>query len=58
MLEHLGSETLVYARGSASDLLTIAQEPHCALVAGDRLTARFRPSDALLFDSDSGRRIY
>ena len=58
MLEHLGSETLVYARGSASDLLTIAQEPHCALVAGDRLTARFRPADALLFDSDSGRRIY
>jgi lactose/L-arabinose transport system ATP-binding protein len=57
MLEHLGSETLVYARGSSSDLVTIAAEPHSVLAPGSRLTARFRPADALLFD-DKGSRIY
>jgi lactose/L-arabinose transport system ATP-binding protein len=57
MLEHLGSETLVYARGQSSDLVTIATDPHADYAIGAAMTARFKPADARLFDAD-GKRIY
>jgi lactose/L-arabinose transport system ATP-binding protein len=57
MLEHLGSETLIYSRSAASDLLTIATQSRPDVTIGDTLTARFPASAALIFGAD-GKRIY
>ena len=53
----LGSETLIYARSTASDLLTIASQSRPDVAIGDTLTARFPSSSALIFGAD-GKRIY
>ncbi|WP_026792876.1 ABC transporter ATP-binding protein [Pleomorphomonas oryzae] len=57
MLEHLGSETLIYARSTASDLVTIASQSRSNIAMGDTMIARFPSSGALLFSAD-GKRIY
>ena len=57
MMEHLGAETLIYARSASSDLVTIASPTRPNLQIGDTLTARFPSSGALLFGAD-GKRIY
>jgi lactose/L-arabinose transport system ATP-binding protein len=57
MLEHLGAETLIYARSAASDLVTIGSPTRPNIAIGDTLTARFPSSAALLFGAD-GKRIY
>ncbi|GGL70074.1 ABC transporter ATP-binding protein [Wenxinia marina] len=56
IVENLGGETYVYARQGASDILTIATGGVRGVRQGDRMTARFSPSDALLFTPD-GMRI-
>jgi lactose/L-arabinose transport system ATP-binding protein len=57
MLEHLGSETLIYARSASSDLVTIASQNRTNIAIGDTLTARFPSSSAMIFGAD-GKRIY
>jgi lactose/L-arabinose transport system ATP-binding protein len=57
MMEHLGAETLIYARSAASDLVTIASQSRPDIRLGDTMTARFPSSGALLFGAD-GKRIY
>ncbi|WP_237155522.1 TOBE domain-containing protein, partial [Oryzibacter oryziterrae] len=59
ILEHLGGETLVYARAVSgnSDLVTISASHREAGKSGETLTARFSPDKALLFDAE-GKRIY
>ncbi|SHI37910.1 ABC transporter ATP-binding protein [Wenxinia saemankumensis] len=56
IVENLGGETYVYARQAGSDVLTIATGGARGLRQGDRMTARFDPSDALLFNRE-GLRI-
>jgi lactose/L-arabinose transport system ATP-binding protein len=56
MVEHLGSESYAYARYGEGDLLTIATQNDRDLRAGSRLSARFDPARALLFDP-AGQRI-
>ena len=57
LIEHLGSETFVYARqGSSGELITIAVHDGRALKAGEPIAARFDPVAALLF-APSGQRI-
>jgi lactose/L-arabinose transport system ATP-binding protein len=56
MIEHLGSESYAYARHGNGELLTIATQNDRTLQSGDRLSARFDPARALLFDPQ-GRRI-
>jgi lactose/L-arabinose transport system ATP-binding protein len=56
MVEHLGSESYAYARYGEGDLLTIATQNDRDVRAGSRLSARFDPARALLFDP-AGQRI-
>ena len=56
MVEHLGSESYAYARHGAGDVLTIATQNDRELKGGDKLSARFDPAKALLFDP-AGQRI-
>ena len=56
IVENLGGETYVYARQGTSDILTIATGGVRGVRQGDRMTARFDPSDVLLFTPD-GMRI-
>jgi lactose/L-arabinose transport system ATP-binding protein len=56
LIEHLGGETYAYARYGAGDVLTIATQNDRTLKSGDKLSARFNPTSALLFD-EAGQRI-
>ncbi len=56
VIEHLGSQTYAYARHGDGELMTIAVEDGRSLKMADKLSARFQPSSALLFDAE-GQRI-
>ncbi len=56
LVEYLGAETFAYARHGGSDVVTVAMAERRGISAGQKLTARFDPAAALLFDAD-GRRI-
>ena len=55
MLEHLGSETFVYARHGSGDLVTVKSESGRGLRAGQPIRARFDPRSVLLFGADGQR---
>ena len=55
MVEHLGAETFAYTRYGSGELLTIAVSDGRSLKSGDRLSARFAPSSALVFDGQGKR---
>ena len=56
MIEHLGAETYAYARYGNGELLTVATQNDRSMKAGDKLSAAFDPSRALLFDT-AGQRL-
>ena len=56
IVEHLGGETYVYARGGNADSLTIATDDGRKVKFGDKLAATFDPARMLLFDS-TGHRL-
>jgi lactose/L-arabinose transport system ATP-binding protein len=55
LIEHLGSETFVYARHGDGGLLTIGMHNDRALAAGQPFKARFDPAHVLLFGADEQR---
>jgi len=55
LVEHLGSETFVYARAGQGGLITIAMHNDRGLAAGQPLPARFDPARVLLFSADENR---
>ena len=55
VIEHLGAESFVYARGGAQTVILSARGLAEA-VPGQRITARFDPARAFLFDAE-GRRV-
>ena len=55
LVEHLGSETFVYARAGKGDLITIAMHNDRGLAIGQPLPARFDPARVLLFGADEQR---
>ncbi|OAP36690.1 sugar ABC transporter ATP-binding protein [Sinorhizobium glycinis] len=56
MLEHLGGETFAYARHGNGELVVIETKNGRGLKSGDRITARFDPACALVFD-EGGKRL-
>ncbi len=56
MVEHLGSETLAYARYGKGEVMTISVPEGRDVKAGEAYAACFDPSSALLFDS-AGMRL-
>ncbi|AFL50851.1 lactose/L-arabinose transport system ATP-binding protein [Sinorhizobium fredii] len=56
MLEHLGGETFAYARHGNGELVIIETKNGRGLKSGDRISARFDPGCALVFDGD-GKRL-
>ncbi len=56
LIEHLGGETLAYARCGRSELVTICLRNGRELKAGQALEARFDPAMAKLFDA-AGQRL-
>nr|WP_315239535.1 sn-glycerol-3-phosphate ABC transporter ATP-binding protein UgpC [uncultured Albidiferax sp.] len=58
MLEHLGGETFAYARAESGGLMVIKTEHGRGLRMGQAFDARFQTRLALLFDRQTGARIY
>nr|WP_315205687.1 sn-glycerol-3-phosphate ABC transporter ATP-binding protein UgpC [uncultured Albidiferax sp.] len=58
MLEHLGGETFAYARAESGGLMVIKTEHGRGLRMGQAFDARFQTKLALLFDRQTGARIY
>nr|WP_315229994.1 sn-glycerol-3-phosphate ABC transporter ATP-binding protein UgpC [uncultured Albidiferax sp.] len=58
MLEHLGGETFAYARAESGGLMVIKTEHGRGLRMGQAFDARFQTKLALLFDRQTGTRIY
>lgn len=58
MLEHLGGETFAYARAASGGLMVIKTEHGRGLRMGQAFDARFQTKLALLFDRQTGARIY
>ena len=56
LVEYLGAETFAYARHGGSHVVTVAMAERRGSSAGQKLSARFDPASALLFDAN-GRRI-
>ncbi len=56
LVEHLGSETYVYARYEGGELITVATDKDRTLETGSGFEARFDP-EALLIFSEDGERI-
>ncbi|WP_367849365.1 ABC transporter ATP-binding protein [Rhodoferax sp. WC2427] len=58
MLEHLGGETFAYARAASGGLMVIKTEHGRGLRMGQAFDARFQTRLALLFDRQTGARMY
>jgi hypothetical protein len=56
MIEYLGAESFAYARASDNNTIVFATKGRSDLTPANPCTARFDPSQALLFD-DKGKRI-
>ncbi len=56
IVEHLGSESFAYARQAGGQLLTLASAEGRDMKPGHRITARFDPAAAMIFET-SGARI-
>ena len=56
IVEHLGGETFVYARGGGREVLTVGLRDERGYKSGDRFDAEFDPAKLLFFDT-SGHRI-
>ena len=52
LIENLGGETLLYARSPDGQKLTVALDGQQRVAAGERVTARFDPANAHVFDRD------
>jgi len=55
LVEHLGGETLAYARHGHGQLITVATDNDRGLASGDGFSARFNPEALLLFAADGAR---
>ncbi|RYE88416.1 MAG: sn-glycerol-3-phosphate ABC transporter ATP-binding protein UgpC [Hyphomicrobiales bacterium] len=55
LVEHLGSETFVYARAGQGGLITIGMHNDRGLSAGQQAKARFDPARVLLFGANEKR---
>jgi lactose/L-arabinose transport system ATP-binding protein len=55
LIEHLGSETFVYARQGGGGLLTVGMHNDRGLAPGQKFSARFDPAHVLLFGLDEKR---
>lgn len=56
-VENLGGTSYAYGRGGSDELITVELKGKHGVRSGDRYTARFAQTSALLFDMTSGLRL-
>jgi ABC-type sugar transport system ATPase subunit len=57
LVEDLGGEVIVYLEANKIPLVTVISHTEDHLVGNDKVTVGVRPSDAVLFASETGQRI-